>query len=164
MRLFAALLLILSCGWMGLGAARELKRREKSVEALLDSLARLDAGLKGRVPLPELTERLAENSELFAAFSRHFDELGEEPLSVLWERACREGGERMGLLPEDREALQALGDSLGSGLEEQSEALKRCCERLEYCRDTSRAAVAERGKLYGALGVSAGLALALMLY
>ena len=90
------------------------------------------------------------------------DELGERSLSQLWREAVADtpldltGGERL--------ALEELGDVLGRyDGEEQRSALARTRAELSRALEQAREETEKQGRMYRALGLTAGALLAILL-
>ena len=167
LRLAGAALLVAGCGGLGFSAAPELARRAEVLRLLLGALEGMERELAFRLaPMPELLARAAETpppvGELFRRCLAGLPELGEQPLSQLWRRAVAETPlslEGPALL-----ALEELGDVLGRyGGEEQRAALARAREELGRALELARLAAERQGRMYRALGLTAGAFLAILL-
>jgi len=157
MRFLGAILVAAGCAGVGVHAAMELKARVGLLRRLCAGLEVMERELSlGRTPLPELLEGLEE--ELFRAAARGLAQgLG---LRRAWDGAL----DASSLPPEDREVLRPLGRVLGRydapGQEESVEHVRRDLERrLAQAREES----SRLGRMYAALGVTAGIFLAVML-
>ena len=163
----AALLLTGGIGF-GLAAVRRLERRVKTLQSLTEALELMERELDFRLPpmkelIWETARRSAEPaSEFLAACAERMDELEGQPLSGLWQQAALD--ELPALKPCDREVLLSVGAVLGRyDAESQRGAISAARERLAgFLAD----AVEERrrqGRVYGALGATAGAFLVILL-
>jgi stage III sporulation protein AB len=169
-RLLGAVLLVTACGSMGLSRSFELRRRVENLTALVSALELMRSEIGQLLtPLPELAERLSEEAPerarpLFTALLAGLPQLGELPFSRLWGDAVNLAGDRLLLRRDERDALRTLGLSLGgSGAQEQEGAIHNCTARLSLYLASARAEAEGRCRLYTALGLSAGLLLAIVL-
>ena len=167
LRLLGAALLAGGCGGLGFAAARGLARRAENLRVLLAALEGMERELSFRLaPMPELLERAAESpppvGELFARCRAGLDELGERPLSRLWREAV--AAPPLGLDGPARLALEELGDVLGRyGGEDQRAALDRVRGELARALERAVEETERQGRVYRALGLTAGAVLAILL-
>lgn len=167
-KLMGAVLLTGGGLWLGLQTVGELTDRARALESWQNALVLLEGELAFRLPdLPRLLEDLSHRSlgpagEALAAVCRDLSRLGEEPFSALWSQALRRTA---GPLTErDMEPLFQLGGLLGRcGWEEQKLAAERT--RLELERESARLReeVTRKGRAYGALGLSLGAFVTILL-
>ena len=167
LRLLGAALLVAGCGGLGFSAAGRLARRVGVLRALLGALEGMERELSFRLtPMPELLERAAESpppaGELFARCRARLDELGERPLSQLWRESVEDTP--LGLTGPALLALEELGDVLGRyDGEEQRAALARTRAELGRALEQAREESEKQGRMYRALGLTAGAMLAILL-
>lgn len=168
LKILGVLLLVGGAGALGLLAAGKLQRRVQALRAVIGALELAERELSFRLtPIPELFAALERRalSPASACFGRclaGLDRLGEESLGTLWREAVEET--LFDLSPRDRESLVQLGEVLGRyDGEGQREAvaltrteLTRALEGAETDRDT-------RGRMYTALGLTAGAFCAVLL-
>ena len=101
-------------------------------------------------------------SRFFACCLDGMKELGEFPLSALWENALAEVP--MDLGAEELEVLRALGGVLGRyDGEGQREALALTRVQLSQCLERAAEDRTRLGRVYGALGLTAGAFLVILL-
>ncbi len=162
LRLIGAALILVGGGGVGMGAARELGRRSETLSSFLAALDQMEAELSFRLtPMPELLGRLSAESKgpVSAFFSRcreGLSSLGDTPFSQVWNQALQE--EKLALLPEDRIPLEQLGAVLGQyDVEGQRNAMEGIRHRLGTCLETARETQGKIGRVYRALGISAGV-------
>lgn len=147
----------------------------------LMDLRRMVFMLKGEIlyanaPLQEAFSHVGKKAGAGAQLKEFFiwvaEQMGErrgEPFSLIWSEAVAELGqgdwEALLISQEDRQALDEFGSNLGyldSSMQERTILLylERLDERIEYLREHKR----ERCRLYGSLGILAGMFLVLLLY
>lgn len=167
-KLFGAILLAGGAAFLGFSAAAQLERRVKALRAILGALESLERELSFRLtPMPELLEALARRSQppvnaFFARCLKGLDTLGENTLSDLWNEALE--AEPMDLGAEDRQVLRELGGILGRyDGEGQREALSLARAQLGQCLTTAAEERTRLGRVYGALGLTAGALLVILL-
>lgn len=163
----AALILAGGAALGAVGSCR-LSHRARLLRSLCGDLRQIERELAFRLtPLPALFSRLGQARESPTArfFKRCADGLGnvgEVPLCSVWEQAVTE--EFSQLPPDDRAILTELSLVLGRyNDEDQRRALSGAAERLD---EKAREAEAERdklGKVYGALGLTVGAFLVILL-
>lgn len=168
LKLLGAALLLAGSAGVGLGAVRGLERRAAALGALTQALALMEQELDFRLPpmgdlIFETAKGAAEPAASFLrACGEGLDGLEGRPLSGLWQRAAR------ATLPmlkrRDLEALFAVGAVLGRYDEpSQRRAIASARARLD---ELWAGAVQERrrqGRVYGALSVTAGAFLVILL-
>jgi len=146
--------------WTGFRAARELRRREKTLGELEQGLELLsrELGLSA-APMDELLAKLAKKTagaarQLFQGAGEALQKLDVQSFSQGWGVVV---GNLPGLEQDAREALTRLGQVLGSyGGAEQREAIDAARRELGQLRERARAEWRRMGKVYQALGLSGG--------
>ena len=167
-RFLGAALLITGCGGIGLSAVNRLDRRVRDLRELSAGLEILQRELGWRLaPLPGALEAAAGGTHEQAA--RFFDfcaqgakQLAGAPFRTLWSR----GLERcpLQLSREDRALLEQLGPVLGRyDGENQRQAVENVLIGLSRQQAQAEDDRRRLGRVYGVLGVTAGLFLALVL-
>lgn len=166
LRLAGAVLVAAGGAWLGFSAAGELRRRERTLRALLGALDWMERELSFRLaPMPELLGGAALRtdgpvSDFFAHCRDGLDGLGEKTLALLW----REGLGHLGLDERAAVALEELGDALGRcDGEGQVRAVGRARAELDRALDQAREDRKDIGRMYRVLGVSAGAVLVILL-
>ena len=164
MRWLGAALLAAGCTWLGLRAAGRLAARVALLRSMMGALEWMRRELSLRLTaVPELLEGL-EGAALPPAdgiFRRFRAQLrAGVRLSQAWGQAL----EGVPCPPQDRQLLLALGHILGrydvQGQLDSLAALERALEeRLDQAEEERR----RLGKVYGMLGVTGGLFLAILL-
>lgn len=92
----------------------------------------------------------------------HLEEDGE--FHTAWRHGISRQGKATGLAPADMELLQHFGDSLGrTDVEGQLENCRIYAEQLAQRLEQARMEASSKNRLYTTLGVTGGLALALLL-
>lgn len=166
-RFAGAVLVAAGCGFLGFQAAAGLRGRVRALKEMSQGLALLERELELNVPpLSRLLAQGAARSrgpvkELFRGCLWGLDHLEQEEFSVLWRRLVSERGE-LGL--EGQAVLLPLGDALGRcGAERQREELAAVRRRLEELAAALEADSRRQGRVYQALGLSAGAFLVIVL-
>jgi stage III sporulation protein AB len=167
-RLVGAVLLTGGSSALGFGAVRHLRDRVRQLRQLTEGLETVQRELGWRAaPLPEALCRAAEAtkgppSQFFQLCAQGAEHLNGRPFSQVWRQAAE--ASQLRLEPEDAEVLEQLGGVLGRyDGESQTQALEMAVSRLEEQRAQAAAQRDRLGKVYGALGVAAGLFLLILL-
>lgn len=167
LKLTGAFLLLAGLGWMGWSAARELARRTILLEELVAALERMERELTFRLtPLPRLCRWLGGDAtrplkDFFFACADSAED-GDRPFQEGWRQAaCTLEGHL------ERPAVDCLVE-LGRGLgrcdsEGESRLLEAALIRLRELLHHSREESRRRGRLYSALGLTAGAFLVILL-
>ena len=166
-RMVGAVLVAFGAAWIGLGAAAELGKQVRRLEALSAGLELLERELWERgSPLPQVMEALSSRTDepartLFARCARACTQLELEPFSDAWRRLV---GELEKLTPEGRAALLPLGEVLGRyEARGQREAIAQARSALERERARAEGEKLRMGRVYQALGLSGGAFLVILL-
>ena len=161
MRLLGAILLTCGAAAIGFSAAAALTRRARGLRALL-------GGLDFRLtPLPDLFARLARQASppaagFFTACREGLETLGERSMDQIWAEALVR--RPMDLSPEDQAILLELGGVLGRfDGPGQREALGEIRARLLHQAERAEEESRRMGRVYGALGLTAGSFLVILL-
>ena len=160
MRIALLVVAVALCWGVGRALAGGLERRERVILALMDAIQLLRIHmLDGLSPL-----RAALEQSRFAPFQKIGKEMGPEGIARAWECAREgmigRGGAMDSLQTEEISVLDRFFEGLGiSGKREQealfSQTLRDLGRRGEEAGKNSR----DKAKLYGTLGILAGLAL-----
>ena len=166
--MLGAALLMAGCGGLGLSAVNRLDSRVRDLRELSAGLEILLRELGFRLaPLPEALAAAAggthERAAVFFAFcAQGSGQLAGVPFRALWSRGLDQCP--LGLNREDRALLEQLGPVLGRyDGDSQRQAVENVLAGLN--RQQARAEDDRRrlGRVYGVLGLTAGLFLTLML-
>ena len=166
-RLLGALLTAGGGAFLGLSAARRLKRRARVLRQLAGALEQMDREVAFRLtPMPRLMEQLAAWPEpvgtLFANCRKGMEALGEQSLAEIWRRALAETD--LDLEGRAAAVLDELGEVLGrfeeSGLRS---ALARAGAELAREGELAREDGEKRGRMYQVLGLAWGGLLVILL-
>ena len=167
-RLLGAALLTAGCGGLGLSAVNRLDGRVQDLRELSAGLEILLRELGWRLaPLPKALEAAAAGvhgraARFFAFCAEGAEQLAGTPFRSLWSRGLEQCPLRLGR--EDRALLEQLGPVLGR-YDGDSQRLAVYNVLAALGRQQARAEDDRQrlGRVYGVLGVTAGLFLALML-
>lgn len=167
-RLFGALLLIVGSSGIGMMAAIRLKERVDDLSGLVCGLEGMKRGLLSRTEgLKAMLNDGANQTQgrgrsFFRSLSQGMDTLDGSAFSLLWEKTLESALLRC--LESDLTELKSLGGILGSyDADSQSAALDKVIADLNF---RLKEAVEQRkslGRVYGTMGVSVGLLLAIIL-
>lgn len=167
-RLMGAVLLVAGCGSLGLGAVSRLDDRVRDLRELSAGLEILQRELGWRLaPLPEALETAAGGTRGCAARFFEFCARGAKHLSgTPFQRLWQEGLDQcpLRLDREDRALLEQLGPVLGRyDGDSQRQAVEAALAGLGRCQVQAGEERRQLGRIYGVLGVTAGLFLAIVL-
>jgi stage III sporulation protein AB len=163
------MMVISCCSIIGLGFAAGLKTRVKSLSGLVSALSIMKSEICDLLtPMPELMELLAEQSalpvkSLFINCLNCMKEGRTTSFSRAWDYAIRETTS-LQISPDEMLALSELGMSLGRyDIDEQRTALSRTIQKLEIFLQQAEDEKRGKGKVCAAMGVSAGLMIAIIM-
>jgi stage III sporulation protein AB len=168
MRWLGAVLLSAGSALLGLGAVMQLDGRVRDLRGIVSALEAMRRVLMSRLePLDGMLDAAIQETsgrpkELFQFCRTGLEQLDGRPFQPLWTAAIDTVWLR--LEEDDLAALCQLGGVLGRyDMERQADALEQTSKYLE--RQLLEAIDQRRrlGKVYGTMGVSAGLILALIL-
>lgn len=167
-RLVGAALLAAGSVALGLGAVAHLEGRVRDLRGLLAGLEAMHRALDSRLaPLDEMLSSAAESTQgrprdLFRFCAEQLDGGAPRRFGVLWDVALEELPLRLEC--SDLEVLRTLGSVLGRyDGDSQTRALAQCASRLEVQLEEAAEQRQRLGKVYGTMGVSAGLFLVILL-
>lgn len=167
-RLMGAALLSAAAVLLGFGSVVRLRRRTEDLRGLRSGLSAMERSLADRsAPLSEVLQEGAvaacgTSRDFFSFCAKGIPRLEGRPFVTLWEASLE--GTPLTLELEDRRVLAELGPVLGRfDSESQTMALRTAVDRLE--RQAQEAVEQQRrlSKVYGSLGISAGLLLMIIL-
>ena len=168
MRLAGAVLVTAGCGALGLAGTARLDGRVRDLGELAAGLGALQRELGWRLaPLPDGLETAARAArgpagQFFSQCARG----AALPDGRAFQEVWREGLETapLRLKPEDRRLLERLGPVLGRyDGDSQRRALEDAAEGLRALQGTAADDRRRLGRVYGVLGVAAGLLLTIVL-
>lgn len=167
-RLVGAVMLVSGSGMLGLGAVCTMDRRIRDLQGVLMALETMERELSaGGGDLDHILTAAAEStvggpSRFFLRCRQDLRKLRHGAFSDVWQKALEEGILR--LEQQDLTELGGLGRVLGCyDGESQAAALSAAARRLDLRLAQAREQRSGLGKVYGALGISAGLFLVIML-
>ncbi|NLL39734.1 MAG: hypothetical protein GX254_09155 [Clostridiales bacterium] len=167
LRIVGALMVISCCSIIGMGYAGGLRARKKNLAGFIAALTVMRSEICDLLtPMPELLERMAGQTEppikQFFINCLSFMKM-QMPFSKAWEKAVRETA-GLELYTEEIFCLCRLGMLLGRyEVEEQRVAITRTIVRLEEFHRRAGEDMAGRGKVCAAMGISAGLMIAIIM-
>lgn len=157
-KLIGSLMVAGGLGWLGWSMALELGRKNRLLRALIGALERMEREMAVRLtPLPSLCILLSREAP--PPLDRFFALCGgarEAPFAAGWEAAA--AVLRGSLDHAALDCLLRLGRSLGrSDSEGERALLSSAVEELKGILGRSEERALREGRLYGALGLTAGL-------
>lgn len=168
LKLLGAALLTGGGVWAGLAWAEDARRRLEALLVWRDALDLMAGELRLRLPampdwMGELSRRArAPAGAVFAAVGAGLDRLGESSFGEVWSAELRRSPG--GLAEGDLAALAALGPVLGRyGWEDQCRAIAAVREDLDRRAGEARGELERKGRTCGALGLSLGAFLTILL-
>lgn len=168
LKLVGAALLMGGGLYIGMAAARDLRRRGEDLACWQAALGLLAGELTFRLPalpdlLSELSHRTAQPAAgTFAAAEKGMARLGEQSLEEIWTNAVRKSPGA--LAEEDVVVLVRLGSVLGRcGAEDQKLAVESVRDTLADHAAQVREDLRSKGRAYVTLGASAGAMLTILL-
>lgn len=167
-RLVGAALLTGGSAALGFGAVGHLEGRVHDLRELVAGLELMERELSWRMaPLPEVLGRAAEErsgrpAQFFSLCAQGAEHLNGRSFCQVWRQAAE--ASQMRLERTDEALLEQLGGVLGRyDGESQKQALAAAVGRLEEQREQAEAQRDRLGKVYGVLGVTAGVFLLILL-
>ena len=154
MRILGALMLIFSCGSMGISRSAELRNDVKDTERMLRVLQRMRIEICQRKR--SLTESMSILETEYMKNLRKEPELTEKPFYEIWQEYIS----ALGLPAPTEEAIIELGKALTEG-ETPETAFRSCGERLSYTLNEMNDKLKTGGKVCIAAGFAAGCLLAI---
>ena len=162
------LLLIASCGSMGLLKASTYSRRVRELNDIRSLLHQISMEINfRREPLPVIFRNMTQNNShhinhLMAVCIKYMEE--KIPFEKCWNTAINDVYKDSCLNKEDLYILNELGNQLGkSNVTGQENAIKLTEEKLMYQISQASESRKTKGKMYGSLGFSVGLVIAVIL-
>ncbi len=169
LKIVGAMMVISCCSIIGMGFAAGLKTRTKCLTGLISALTIMKSEICDLLtPMPELLNMLAEQSgapakTFFENCLTYLKEGRTSSFSKAWEYAARETVS-MQLTPDEVLALSELGMSLGRyAIDDQRTALPRTINKLEVYLARAEEEKRSKGKVCAAMGISAGLMIAIIM-
>lgn len=168
MKLLGIAFLLSGSVGVGLSAIRRLERRVTALRSLVDALQVMKCEMEFQAPTMEellfaAAQRAAEPASRFLNRCAQELERGDQRrFFELWENCASD--ELPELAFDDREILLSLGGILGRyDTEGQKEAIAAARARLFSCLNEAMEARQRKGRVYGALSVSAGMFVLILL-
>ena len=164
LKLLGAILIIGSCGALGLSARQDLRTRIAAIDGCLKALERMESEIAYRLtPSGELIGLLAKegDGQIAPVFQSMADQLSRNDglsLAYKWSRALRETGPTCGLKSEEIGVLCDASAFLGRyDSEQQLQSLRLTRSRLDAVRGEAAEDLKNKGNLYRTCGLAFGL-------
>ena len=165
LKLMGAIMIVGACSLMGISINRRLCDRIKILQELLSILQEIKAEIVFRAaPIPAILRNFADKPSNFTA--QYFKSICENLQMFGLQSAAELSLHELRKLPlteTDLHELQKVFRSIGRyDTPTQVEAISRTISSLEYQLTDARLQQSQKGRLYQAVGVSCGIALALI--
>lgn len=164
LKLVGVMLVLGSCGTLGLAARERLRNRVRTLEAMLSALLRIRAEIAGAlVPLPTILQELAESkqtvqAQVFGEMCTRMNQQNGLSLAYHWSSTFRDMADDLGLQNEEILILRDAATFLGRYAQEQQlRNLDYTITRLEEVRHTACEELCKRGGVYRTCGIAAGI-------
>ena len=170
MKLFGALLVLLSCTSIGLYFSCLVRGRVTDLRAIKKDITILRGDIKyGNTTLPEalgaLSRRNTDNfKEFFSGIEKDLLDANGTSFATIWDMATREYLKNTYMKQQDLEQLKTLGENLGYlDKEMQLKTIDFYVEQLDHELEDSIGTMKEITRLYNMLGILSGLFLTVVL-
>lgn len=164
LKLLGAVLIVGSCGSLGLAARQKLSIRITAITALMDALDFIAAELSyQQTPLPEIVTQLATDhrrivSRLFQEMKSRMEQGAGMSLTYHWQTSIRDMRVDLGLELEEAEILRDAANYLGRyQAQQQLAGLTHTRQRLETVRAQACEALRSKGNVYRTCGIAVGI-------
>ncbi|KUK12776.1 MAG: hypothetical protein XD51_0330 [Moorella sp. 60_41] len=171
MKLAGAGLVILSCGFLGIGLAQAYFERPRQLRTLSAALKMLETEIVfGATPLPLALARIGGRLEepvalLFRVSARLLQEERGITAAEAWEGGLEVLRDKGSLTPGDLDILRILGQGLGvSGREDQAKNLELARQHLHRQQAAAEEDANRQGRMWRTLGFLLGAAVTLLMY
>ena len=160
LRMILAAVVVIGGGLCGKALSDAARLRARTLRALMEDVRLIRVHMVSMFePVPDSLARAS--ADLLRQVAEGMR--GGHSAAGAWKAIRPAAGVRYALDREDREALDALFDQLGeSGRESQDALLTGAAEKLERLADAAEERARAAGRLYGTLGLLAGLLLAVI--
>ena len=167
-RMVGAVLLAMGSAALGFGAVRHLDGRVHDLRQVVVGLETIkrELGWSGKL-LPELLEQAGQESKgrpavFFGLCAQKARRLNGQTFHQVWQQGMEAA--QMRLEPVDSAVIEQLGNVLGRyDGESQQQALEQALERLGELQKQAAEQRLRLGKVYGTLGITAGVFLIILL-
>ena len=168
LKMLGVVVVIGALSLLGMTVARGYGLRVRQLEDLQSAFALLETEIiYGLTPLPEAFARVSQRAAEPAAgmLGQAAAELREaQPVQIAWNQALAQLAEVSSLKREDLEILRYFGCGLGEAdIREQQKKFRLLAEQLERAITAAWAEKNKNQRIWQYLGVSAGIAVALLL-
>lgn len=170
LKLLGAILIIGSCGALGLSARQELRLRITAIDGCMKALQRIENEIDCcRTPSDELITQLSQegDAQVLPIFRRMAEQIGRADglsLGYKWCRALKDIGPSCGLREEELGILCDASAFLGRyDSDQQLRSLRLTVSRLEAVRGEAAEDLKNKGNLYRTCGLTLGLLAVILL-
>lgn len=168
LRVIGAGLLLTASSTLGFSAASELRAHVRELEQFIASFELMERELNGRLtPLPELLRLVCGSTKddvksFYLLCSSSWERKRDRPFSALWRASL--AAAQLRLRDEELLIIESLGEVLGRyDGESQCRAVRETVEKLKESLADAKERQARLGRVYGALGMTAGAFLIIIL-
>lgn len=169
MKWLGAILILITCTWIGFEAAKRLSDRPKQLRQFEVGIQALEAEmLYGLTPLAEASVRLSKQlaypiNLLFERFAKNLDSKGESA-HLAWEQSLDETWGVTSLLKGEREILRQFGQTLGQhDREQQQKQIKLTMVHLDREEAEAKDNQLRYEKMLKSLGFLGGLLIVILM-
>lgn len=170
LKLFGAVLVVLSCALIGMLQARRMSDRPMQIRRFVRILGQLETEISyGFTPLPDALGRIGKQSaEPFASlFAEIAGRLAKEEAAVLdiWKHTMVRRWGQTAMRGSEKEVIVQLGFTLGTtDREDQVKHLRLAAKQLETIEAEAEEEKRKYEKMWRSLGLLGGLLIALIMY
>lgn len=169
MKWIGAILILLTCTWLGFEAAKRVSDRPKQLRQLKTGILALEAEmLYGLTPLREASLHLSKQlaypiNQIFATFAEKLAAKGDSA-HLAWEESLDDVWELTNLSKGEREVLRQLGQTLGQqDREQQQKQIKLTMVHLDREEADARENQLRYEKMLKSLGFLGGLLIVILM-
>lgn len=170
LKVIGAILIIGSCGALGLSARQELRRRIAAIDGCIKAVDRIESEIACcQTASRDLIDLLAREGDeqiapVFRRMAEHLDRADGLSLGYKWRRAIEDVGPVCGLRADEIGILSDAAGFLGRyDSEQQLRSLRLTAARLEGVRSEAGEDLKNKGNLYRTCGLTLGVLAVILL-
>ena len=164
MKLIGIAVILAACVMAGYSESRKLSLRAEQLEKFIQFITNAKTEIRySAMPVHQIVEKHSEGMRLLSKCAEYCGTGLEFPAA--WKRGVQEGTAGLGLKKEDLKVMREFGEGLGAtDLDGQLAHCELYLQMVSSRLEDAKKEKATKSKLYLMLGVSAGLAAALLLW
>ncbi|MDQ0158597.1 stage III sporulation protein SpoIIIAB [Alkalibacillus sp. S2W] len=169
MKWVGAILILLTCTWVGIDFANQYKKRPQQIRDLLQALQIMEAEIVyAQKPIETICRYISKQLSfpIGSLFQRLVNELNETEISLddCWENVIEEEWHFTALKSKEKQIMLQFGQSLGRhNIEQQRKQIQLARVHLQYELDEALEEEKRFSSMYRVLGVLSGLLFVLIL-